>query len=198
MLNAVNSIPAYVRYSDVFVILVPLQVHRNTGKAMNYYSWKTRGWCRVEFMCRLLCDKEGASKIFKVCSGSNFEYVKVGEVLPPGLGDFTVEGDRLVVVDIMSKLVDRRIEFERRKALSGTQGFAQLRNEIAKRQYSLLVRTSESQRKQPTAPDSLSELATEKAVEDFLAEYRFSSLVDAGDKGIVPLWRAILSLLIRS
>ena len=45
---AVQSIPAYVEASDVFVALVPELPHVTRGTRCNYPSWLSRGWCRAE------------------------------------------------------------------------------------------------------------------------------------------------------
>jgi len=54
--NAVDSIPRYVQASKYFVVLAPCVKHVDTGDLMSKESWQSRGWCRVERVCReFLC-----------------------------------------------------------------------------------------------------------------------------------------------
>ena len=48
-LEAIASIPTYVRLSAYFVVLCPsLPTSQGT---CDFQSWKARGWCRAEQMC---------------------------------------------------------------------------------------------------------------------------------------------------
>ena len=41
---AVQSIPAYVELSNVFIALVPELTHKDSSALVNYASWLSRGW----------------------------------------------------------------------------------------------------------------------------------------------------------
>ena len=52
-LDAVNSIPYYVERCDYFWICTPAAVHHGVQEPRDFYSWKGRGWCRLEEMTNL-------------------------------------------------------------------------------------------------------------------------------------------------
>ena len=41
---AVQSIPAYVELSNVFIALVPELMHKDSAQLVNYTTWLSRGW----------------------------------------------------------------------------------------------------------------------------------------------------------
>ena len=41
---AVQSIPAYVELSNVFLALVPELMHKDSAQLVNYATWLSRGW----------------------------------------------------------------------------------------------------------------------------------------------------------
>ena len=41
---AVQSIPAYVELSCLFIALVPELMHKDCGELVNYAAWLSRGW----------------------------------------------------------------------------------------------------------------------------------------------------------
>eukprot|EP00930_Biecheleria_cincta_P046891 TRINITY_DN3241_c0_g1_i1.p1 TRINITY_DN3241_c0_g1~~TRINITY_DN3241_c0_g1_i1.p1 ORF type:complete len:652 (-),score=88.60 TRINITY_DN3241_c0_g1_i1:68-2023(-) len=45
---AVRSIPAYAERANYFWILAPSELHADTGLLLNFQTWSTRGWCRLE------------------------------------------------------------------------------------------------------------------------------------------------------
>jgi len=54
ILPYIQSIPAYIESSDIFVALVPKLLHNDTGKKCDGSTWHRRGWCRTEMWCKLL------------------------------------------------------------------------------------------------------------------------------------------------
>eukprot|EP00930_Biecheleria_cincta_P068183 TRINITY_DN5537_c0_g4_i1.p1 TRINITY_DN5537_c0_g4~~TRINITY_DN5537_c0_g4_i1.p1 ORF type:complete len:662 (+),score=94.37 TRINITY_DN5537_c0_g4_i1:82-2067(+) len=84
--KAVQSIPAYVERCDLLLVLAPVCTHQDTGKACNFATWRSRGWCRTELMCAVLAPNRIR---VMVCTGS--------EATPFLLHPF--EGPRLPVGD---------------------------------------------------------------------------------------------------
>lgn len=121
---AVQSIPAYVEASNVFVALVPELPHVTRGTRCNYPSWLSRGWCRAELYCHLLSNKPDTSVIV-IHSAMEAEYMfpldwqhnTVAE------GDFTVESDRAIVVKLSEMAVDSKIRHLAAKGPTGLYRF---------------------------------------------------------------------------
>lgn len=92
---AVQSIPAYVEASDLFLALVPDLVHSDTGKQCNYLSWLSRGWCRAELWCRLLSNREDTTVVV-IFSAQEAEFIFPMDWQQNRISDglFTVESDR--------------------------------------------------------------------------------------------------------
>ncbi|CAJ1372287.1 unnamed protein product [Effrenium voratum] len=99
--KAVQSIPAYVEASDLFVALVPSLTHQDTLQNCNYGSWLSRGWCRAELWCRLLSNRKDTSVIL-VFSSKNAEFMFPLEWQRASIaeGKFTVEADRECVTKL--------------------------------------------------------------------------------------------------
>ena len=56
---AVDSIPAYVeRCQSMWVLVPPIQHHDVDGAVCSFASWRTRGWCRMEFAAAHLATHE--------------------------------------------------------------------------------------------------------------------------------------------
>ena len=49
-LNAINSIPAYVREATCFAVLCP-SASNTSGTLCDFNTWKSRAWCRAEQLC---------------------------------------------------------------------------------------------------------------------------------------------------
>mmetsp|Transcript_11014 Transcript_11014/g.25171 ORF Transcript_11014/g.25171 Transcript_11014/m.25171 type:complete len:597 (+) Transcript_11014:146-1936(+) len=54
-LAAVNSIPRYVERCNYFWVCAPSAVHRDLRETRDYYTWRGRGWCRLEEAANFLC-----------------------------------------------------------------------------------------------------------------------------------------------
>jgi len=53
--DAVNSIPYYVERCDYFWICAPRAIHHDLHEQRDFYTWRGRGWCRLEEMTNMLC-----------------------------------------------------------------------------------------------------------------------------------------------
>ncbi|CAE7212188.1 warA [Symbiodinium sp. CCMP2592] len=108
---AVQSIPAYVEVSDLFIALVPELTHAQTRKPCNYTSWLSRGWCRAELWCRLLSNKRNTSVIV-VYSAREAQFIFPLDWQQNLIADgqFTVESDREAVVQLGEMAVESKIQ----------------------------------------------------------------------------------------
>lgn len=109
--QAVQSIPAYVEASDLFIALVPEVKHQDRGCFCNYTSWLQRGWCRAELWCRLLSNRPDTHVIL-LHSTRDVRYMfpldwQLNTIVD---GQFTVEEDRLVVAKLGEAAVDAKIQ----------------------------------------------------------------------------------------
>ena len=156
---AVRSIPAYVEVSNLFIALVPEQVHAETGLSCNYVSWLSRGWCRAELWCHLLSNKPDTSVIV-IYSSAEAEYMfpmdwqhnLIAE------GDFTVESDRSTVVKLGDMAVMSKIQH-----LSDHGPLSHLRFYLALR------------------PRLLGLERKDRTLQEFLLHFRFNSLREAAE-----------------
>ncbi|CAE7930402.1 unnamed protein product, partial [Symbiodinium necroappetens] len=55
LLRAIDSIPAYVAECSFFFALCPIIETQDGSKLRTASSWSQRGWCRLERVCRELC-----------------------------------------------------------------------------------------------------------------------------------------------
>lgn len=86
--EAIDSIPGYVERSSLMLVLVPACQNSLTQETCNYSTWRSRGWCRVEFMAAHLAQRDIR---VMVCPGSEpfFVFPVDAMHLPAGEGDFT-------------------------------------------------------------------------------------------------------------
>jgi len=109
--KAVQSIPAYVEASDLFIALVPEVKHQDRGSYCNYTSWLQRGWCRAELWCRLLSNKRETHVILLHSTKDvRFMFPLDWQLNTIVDGQFTVEEDRLVVAKLGEVAVDAKIQ----------------------------------------------------------------------------------------
>ena len=122
---AVDSIPSYVeRCAEVMVLTIPVAHVDKPGEACDFNSWRSRGWCRLEFICTRLCttDKpvlvisshEEPPSYFNLCDTDK---------LRPGTGAFTVDEDRHKVARVLRSMANAKADGQRRK---GNLGLARL------------------------------------------------------------------------
>ncbi|CAK9011108.1 unnamed protein product [Durusdinium trenchii] len=109
--KAIQSIPAYVEVSSAFVALVPAIKEQSSAHGFDYTTWITRGWCRAELWCHLLSTKKDtsvivvhSSKEVKFMYPMDWQYNLISD------GEFTVEEDREVVVQLGDRAVEHKIK----------------------------------------------------------------------------------------
>eukprot|EP00439_Symbiodinium_sp_Y106_P024466 s1336_g2.t9 len=130
--KAIASIPAYIFASEsryeFFVALCPTMRHVDTAAELNRYTWQRRGWCLSEKMTRELASREGLILLIESpmqlsllqafrAEGLKEEREYLAIFSPawdslyysPGDGDFTVEADRAVVVQIMKDMLQHTL-----------------------------------------------------------------------------------------
>eukprot|EP00439_Symbiodinium_sp_Y106_P052250 s2042_g7.t1 len=156
---AVRSIPAYVEVSNLFIALVPEQLHKETGLLCNYASWLCRGWCRAELWCHLLSNKPDTSVVV-VYSPAEAEYMFAMDWQQNLIseGDFTVESDRSAVVKLGDMAVMSKIQH-----LSDHGPLSHFRFYLALR------------------PRLLGRDRRDRTLEEFLRHFRFQSLQEAAE-----------------
>ncbi|CAE7633897.1 ANKHD1 [Symbiodinium sp. CCMP2592] len=154
---AVQSIPAYVELSNVFIALVPELTHKDSSALVNYASWLSRGWCRAELWCRLLSNKIDTT-IIVIHSPTQAEFMFPLDWQHNSIvdGDFTVESDRAIVVQLGETAVESKIQH--------LQVHGPLRDY---RFYGAL------------RPKLLCQDRVDRTLQQFLEDFRFSSLEQA-------------------
>eukprot|EP00438_Fugacium_kawagutii_P003792 Skav211105 [mRNA] locus=scaffold3323:19083:36601:- [translate_table: standard] len=151
-LKYIQAIPAFVGRCDVFVALVPSNVHSDTGSQCNYNSWLQRGWCRTEMWCHLLSVRSKHPFLVVRSHDSAHYTAPLWHRYPVHMGDFSVEEDRARCCQVLQTAL--------------THCLAQLcqsRRKIAYRLYLSLF-------EEMTGLDPKC-----RSVEDFLQEFYFST-----------------------
>lgn len=104
MVLAVRSIPAYISNSCCFLVLAPVAAHEK-GFDVDFRTYCERGWCRTERVLNQLC---GRSKNEVVVESTNSIQIYPSTdwiTKPVGKGDFTVDGDRFVIGEVLDGVV---------------------------------------------------------------------------------------------
>ena len=126
----VESLHYYIALSWLMIVLVPTAKKDEYSDYTNFFSWRGRGWCRLEFICAILAPNE--PKIMMVNSSKGrleFALPQDAYQLPPGKGNFScckrdhfvggkeVECDKLkirVVLDQILKSCRMQLELDER------------------------------------------------------------------------------------
>ena len=122
-MKAINSIPAYVGRSDLMLVLAPAILHSNTGCVCDYRAWRTRGWCRMEYIAASLV-RRPVSIIVMTSNEADLEFMSGEDFirLVAGEGSFTcclrnhdfgkgpVPCDKVKVHMVIEALVDDKVE----------------------------------------------------------------------------------------
>lgn len=170
----ISSIPCYVEASDVFLSLVPIAYHHDTGSICNFRTYLSRGWCRLELWCSHLCAKSKFERPFLVVKSRDemdLATSMIASDMPPAEGEFTIESDRNVIFHVMRRALRSRIDFLKRQ-----QKWDMYRYMLAR--YETLLGVAKP----------------ERDLEQFLKDFCFKSLEDAKSLvGFGPLECAILS-----
>jgi len=108
--RAVKSIPSYVEVASLFIALVPFVPDRDRQEWCSYTTWLARGWCRAQLWLHMLSSKPDTSVIL-VTSVTEAKFMFPLDWLENTIdsGDFTVEEDREVVVQLGEKALESRI-----------------------------------------------------------------------------------------
>merc|ERR1719240_1153269 len=121
--QAVRSIPAYVEHSSMMLVLAPVCTHNDLPVVCNYPSWRSRGWCRMEFMSALLARTD--LRIILCMGAEAVPYLQMSFdalLLPAGKGDFAccqmghdINGkkigcDKYKVRSVLESMLDAKIE----------------------------------------------------------------------------------------
>lgn len=196
MLRAVESIPAYVAASKMFLALTPPLAHHDGGdtEPCNYDNWCSRGWCRVEFCCRGILPNAGP--ITKVNAASQVEFTgSVNWIYSPPLeGAFAVPEDaETMVKPILIAAFDTRIQSHLKKIDGGVTGAAavtqeedpgvaaagsDVEDELVYYRWAVATKMRFCKSTIPKA--------------DWLRTYRFASFSDPGEAGWGPLQCAVV------
>mmetsp|Transcript_43568 Transcript_43568/g.128294 ORF Transcript_43568/g.128294 Transcript_43568/m.128294 type:complete len:749 (-) Transcript_43568:295-2541(-) len=106
---AIGSIPHYASNSAYFLVCAPPALHADTGAQVDVTSYLRRGWCRLECWSYLslntvkrmymLIDEGYHDRVQLTCFADKEECLH--SVLEVMHGDFTVETDRLLLVDVI-------------------------------------------------------------------------------------------------
>ncbi|CAE7818593.1 btbd11b [Symbiodinium sp. CCMP2592] len=105
--DAVNSIPAYIKQSDIFLALCPVLTSREKQSLLSHSTWSNRGWCRVELAVRELSSKVPDCILVK--SPVHLEMKVETSVKSAGEGVFTVESDRLAIAPVLNNFFKSKL-----------------------------------------------------------------------------------------
>ncbi|CAE8611084.1 unnamed protein product [Polarella glacialis] len=107
---AIRSIPSYVDRCKYFIILAPPILRPDLKDLLDYSTWCSRGWCRVE---RLVMHIAFNTMPVILVLASNQVIRMLGHDFfqnPPGLGSFAVESDKVLVKELLEGVVLRQLE----------------------------------------------------------------------------------------
>lgn len=115
-MGAVRSIPAYMEQSSHMVVLAPTCPYADNnddGKLVcDLRTWRRRGWCRLELQCRLFSAR-GDGQVIVVQSAEATPWLihpLEASRMRVGLGEFTVDSDRVVTGQVLRKLIQAKME----------------------------------------------------------------------------------------
>ena len=111
--QAVDSIPSYVERSAMLWVLVPPVAHQDVpGAICDFNSWRSRGWCRMEYIASGLTTKDMPVMVVKNCVDPP-EYFSPCDALKLAAmgGNFSVEDDRGKVMEVLRKMLQHKITF---------------------------------------------------------------------------------------
>ncbi|CAE8613089.1 unnamed protein product [Polarella glacialis] len=108
--TAVRSIPSYVEQCDYFIILAPPILRSDLKEFLDYSSWCSRGWCRVERLVMHLSFNK--MPVILVQSSHQLVFMPALDYFqkPPGLGSFSLESDKVLIRELLEGVVLRQLE----------------------------------------------------------------------------------------
>lgn len=107
--SAVDSIGRYVQESKYFLVLCPCVAHAETGQLLCRESWKSRGWCRFERVCREFLGQDANIAVIESVEQSYVMTPFDSWLRPACMGDFTVESDRDRVEHLISGMLHAKL-----------------------------------------------------------------------------------------
>lgn len=110
---AVDSIPSYIERCTQMWVLVPAIEHQDMqDTTCDLYSWRSRGWCRMEFAASKLARGDDMP-IVVVESGTTLYYLNPCDTvrLCAAQGDFTVPADVGKVNTVLGKMHDAKVSY---------------------------------------------------------------------------------------
>lgn len=189
-LQAILSIPAYCVVSEVFLVLCPSLLHCSTGLELDYISWRSRAWCRVEATVRMLTTRKNTSilvvkspvQVLYVMNGINVIQAPVGE------GKITFESDRQVIRKLLQKTLLARLDSDKDCKQNTTLFFKCMEKQI--------LRGLEDPEQTACASRPIAlpgEVADQEDQEAFLASIRARSWLDKFTHTASPLSWAVMA-----
>jgi hypothetical protein len=108
---AVDSIPAYVERCTMMWVLVPPVAHADFAGVCDFNSWRSRGWCRMEYVASFLA-REDIPLMVITNQHKAPEYFNPCDVmkLPAAEGIFTVPDDKNNVLRVLHTMTDAKAE----------------------------------------------------------------------------------------
>ena len=108
-MDAIQSIPAYVKACSFFIVLCPTIPH-TTGGICDFRSWQQRGWCRAEGVSWLLGKDQTEVLIVRSPTEAHFASNRICAVQHPvGQGEFAVAEDRKILYQVLETLLDHSL-----------------------------------------------------------------------------------------
>ncbi|CAE8622636.1 unnamed protein product [Polarella glacialis] len=198
---AVRSIPSYVDQCNYFIILAPPILRPDLKDLLDYSSWCSRGWCRVERLVMHIAFNK--TPVILVRASHHVNLVPGLDYFqhPPGLGSFTMESDKRLVRELLEGVVLRQLE----KLLD--QGKLHHYRMLMSLREALFEGLGDGKRLVPPSIVALIESAAIKRsqaliyLDTFLLKYGFGSPCDKDEAGWTPLHYAAVAgdhLLMRS
>ena len=112
LLDAINSIPAYVDAYSFFFALVPILENPSRTSLISTFTWSGRGWCRLERSCRELSRNHSWIQVrgptdLQIIAGAG-ACLRAGSG-PVGEGTFTKNEDRLKLGPVLMNVLKRKL-----------------------------------------------------------------------------------------
>ncbi|CAE8695227.1 unnamed protein product [Polarella glacialis] len=199
--SAIRSIPSYVDQCNYFIILAPPILRPDLNDSLDYSTWCSRGWCRVERLVMHIAFNKTPVILVRashhVILLPGLDYFQN----PPGLGSFTMESDKGLVRELLEGVVLRQLE----KLLD--QGKLHHYRMLMSLREALFEGLGDGKRLVPPSIVALIESAAIKRsqaliyFDTFLLKYGFGSPCEKDEAGWTPLHYAAVagdSLIMRS
>jgi len=134
-MNAIRSIPAYIEHSTLIMVLVPPATHKDVqdsrggSTVCDYKTWRTRGWCRMEYVAAVLSKRDVPLIVVRGAEGlPEFMFPLDTLTLLVGEGEYSVPSDKTYVRGVMDAMLDQKISFlQHTGQLEHARWFAALR-----------------------------------------------------------------------